>query len=69
MPSTNAAKAKPAAPVEAPVLIGAGNSSSPDVQFLVSKRAHLAGALADGVDVGDEIASIDAQLAMLGYRV
>jgi len=80
MPATEsaAAKSKPAAepapkPAAAPerVLLGAGNSSSPDVQFLASKRAHLVGALATGPSssaVADEIEAIDAQLAELGYK-
>jgi hypothetical protein len=64
-----AAKAVPA--VEAPVLIGTGNSSNPDVQHLASRRAHLVGALATGPAnsaIADEIEAIDATLAELGYR-
>ncbi len=67
MPTTPE-KPKAPAPVVEPVLLGTGNSSNPDVQFLASKRAHLVGALAEKPSVADEIAAIDAQLATLGYR-
>jgi hypothetical protein len=69
--------AKPAAPEPEPEpepaapLLSTGSSSSPDVQTMASRRAHLVGALAAGTsrnDLADEIEAIDAQLAALGYK-
>lgn len=66
MPTTDAEKPKPTAPK--PALLSTGSSSNPDVQNLASRRAHLVGALAEGIAVEDAIAAIDAQLAELGYQ-
>jgi hypothetical protein len=61
--------AKPAKSVESPpALLLTGSSSNPDVQFLASKRAHLMGAPSEEADNSAEIAAIDEQLALLGYR-
>lgn len=68
MPTEKAKSATRSAPAEEPVLLPTGSSSNPDVQHLATRRAHLVGAMAEGADKAEEIADIDAQLALLGYR-
>lgn len=54
---------------KAAALADANTCTDPSVVFLVSKRAHVEAAIADGKGSASDLAAVDSELAALGFTV